>query len=85
MARPQEKPQREKITALGKLFCRRLKELRAERGLNQIDFAKKAGLTQQFVSKLESGRAEPSLGTLEKLAKCLRVEINDLLTAPKKR
>ncbi len=55
-----------------------LKELRRWKGWNQRDLAKAAGLGQDTVSGVESGRHEPRPSTLKKLARALGVEIAEL-------
>ncbi|MEK7559202.1 MAG: helix-turn-helix transcriptional regulator [Patescibacteria group bacterium] len=44
---------------------------RIEKGLSQTQLAKKMGTKQSVISRLESGRANPSVGFLQKLAKAL--------------
>jgi len=44
---------------------------RAERGLTQERLAKKLGTKQSAIARLESGRANPSIGFLKKLAQAL--------------
>lgn len=46
----------------------RLKELRLERGLRQVDLAKKIGISPSFICKIECKWAEPNLQTWEELA-----------------
>jgi transcriptional regulator with XRE-family HTH domain len=55
-----------------------LKELRRRKGWNQRDLAKAAGIGQDTVSSVESGRQEPRPSTLKKLARALGVEIAEL-------
>jgi transcriptional regulator with XRE-family HTH domain len=43
-------------------------ELRSRAGLTQEELARKMGTTQPVVARLESGRARPSMRTLERLA-----------------
>jgi transcriptional regulator with XRE-family HTH domain len=57
----------------------RLKELRERRGMTQADLAAKAGLSRTFLARLETARQDPTLTTLEKLAKALRVKVGRLL------
>ncbi len=63
-----------------KRFIMRLKQLRADRGITQEALAKKAGLSRVYVTRLETGKQDPSLTTLEKLAKALKVKVGELLT-----
>jgi transcriptional regulator with XRE-family HTH domain len=58
----------------------RLKALRkARNNMTQEELAKRAGLTRGYVARLETGRHDPALSTLEKLAKALRVKVAELL------
>jgi len=60
-------------------FVMRLKKVRAQRRLSQEELADKAGVSRQYLSRLEIGRHDPSLSTLVKLAKALRVKPGELL------
>ena len=53
-------------------------KVRMEKGLTQKDLAKKMGTKQSVISRLESGRANPSVAFLRKLAEALssHLEIN---------
>ncbi len=57
----------------------RIKALRAERGWSQEVLANKAGLARAYLARLEIGRHDPSLSTLVKLAKALRVTVGKLV------
>ena len=57
----------------------RLRQLRADRGLTQEALAKKAELSRVYVARLETGKQDPTLTTLTKLAKALRVKLTALL------
>jgi transcriptional regulator with XRE-family HTH domain len=56
----------------------RIKQLRAERALQQRQLAEKAALTPSMVSQIESGRLTPSLHTLGRIAAALGVTIASL-------
>jgi transcriptional regulator with XRE-family HTH domain len=57
-----------------------LRRLRQAQDLTQAQLAKRAGVTQGYVAKLESGaKKSPSLGTLKKLARVLGVPVAALL------
>ena len=43
-------------------------DVRSRAGLTQTQLARKMGTTQPVVARLESGRARPSMRTLERLA-----------------
>ncbi len=63
---------------LGYQVARALIKLRLELGLTQEELARKAGVPQSVIARLESGRHLPSLRSLEKLARRLglRVEVS---------
>lgn len=60
-------------------FTERLKELRKEKGLNQIEIANYFGTSQPAYQAWESGRRTPAQKSLEKLAKFFNVSVSYLL------
>ena len=57
-----------------------VKKLREDQGLTQAALAKRAGVTEAYVSMIESGkRTTPSLPTLKRLARALGVAVVELL------
>jgi len=60
-------------------MAKRLQQLRALRGLSQRDLAQRAGISREYIARLETARQDPTLRTLEKLAKALRVRVSTLL------
>ncbi|KUK10668.1 MAG: Transcriptional regulator, XRE family [Clostridia bacterium 41_269] len=56
-------------TGLGK----KLKKLREEQGITQAELAKGAGVSAGLIGQIEQGRVQPSLQTIEKIAKELGV------------
>jgi transcriptional regulator with XRE-family HTH domain len=57
----------------------RLRRLRAGQGMTQEILAKKAGISRVYVARLETGKQDPTLTTLKKLAKALKVKVGGLL------
>jgi transcriptional regulator with XRE-family HTH domain len=55
-----------------------IRELRIDAGLSQVVFAEKSGLFQTYLSRIENGKANPSLNALEVISKTLGVSIFDL-------
>jgi transcriptional regulator with XRE-family HTH domain len=55
-------------------FGNNLRALRAKRGISQEDLAESADLHKNMVGLLERGRRNPSLVTITKLAKALKVK-----------
>ncbi len=56
-----------------------IKRLRAKHGLTQQALARKAGVTREYIARLETGQHDPALSTLTKLAKALKVKMTELL------
>jgi transcriptional regulator with XRE-family HTH domain len=57
----------------------RLKNIRKKRGLTLRALGKAANVSHSFIADIESGRSNPSLDTLEALAKALDVPIIDII------
>ena len=62
-----------------KRLAMRLKRLRAKRALTQEQLAKRAGVSHGYRARLEIGMHDPSLSTLAKLAKALKVTVAELV------
>ncbi len=64
------------IRRIGKM----LKALREQKGLTQIELARKAKIDQSYLARLESGdRSNPSLEKIQMLAKALKVKVAELV------
>ena len=57
----------------------RLRTRREELGISQADLAKRAGISREYLGRLERAQQDPTLGMLEKLAKALKVKVTELL------
>ena len=60
-------------------FGMRLKEIREQKGMTQEELAKRADVSRAYLSRLEMGRHDPPLSTVEKLAKALGVKAAKLI------
>ena len=60
-----------------------LKETRIDKGLTQEEVADRIGLTRQAVSAYESGKRQPGIDILMKLAEIYEVNIENLLYGKK--
>ncbi len=58
---------------------RRLKKLREDRDMSRAELAEEAGITREYVRRLEAGEQDPTLGVLQKIAKSLGVKLEDLV------
>ena len=50
-----------------------IKDLRQQKGFKQTDFAVKCGLSQSYLSSIEKGKKEPTLGILKQIANALAI------------
>jgi len=58
----------------------RLQQIRKRRGLTQAALAQKLKFSLSYVARLEQGRHDPPLSTVEKLAKALKVTVAYLVS-----
>jgi transcriptional regulator with XRE-family HTH domain len=65
--------------SLEEAFGQILKELRKEKGLSQEELAHKSGLDRTFISLLERGKRQPSLGTITSIAGVLELPASDFV------
>lgn len=59
-------------------FNERLKKLREEKGLTQVQLSELTGITARQIQKYEGGKARPRLDAAEMLAKALDVSTDEL-------
>lgn len=64
------------------MFGLRIKQLRARAGLTQEELADRCGLFRTYMSRIESGLANPTLVVMHTLASGLEVAPPQLLEAP---
>jgi len=57
----------------------RIRKLREARNVSQVDLARRAKVTREHLNRLEAGRYDPSVGTLQRIAKALGVSVTELL------
>lgn len=56
-----------------------VRRIRLEKGFTQKDFCKKVGLDAAYLSNIENGNMNPTVTTVEKIAKALGVSNEDLI------
>jgi len=54
-----------------------IKKLRQKVGISQTELARKAGVSQAHIAKIESGKVDPRFSTVEKILRCLKDEEKD--------
>lgn len=57
---------------------KRIQEIRVEKNISQQDLAARCNFEKSNMSRLEAGRANATLSTLEVVAKALEVNIKEL-------
>lgn len=68
-------PQRKERSSLRENIGQELVSFRKRAGLTQRDLAEKTGIDQAVISKIESGKANPSLSTIEDLCEGVGVNV----------
>lgn len=61
-------------------FGKKVKEERLKQRLSQEDLAERAGLHRTYIGMIERAEKNITLGNIEKVAKALKLNINELLT-----
>jgi HTH-type transcriptional regulator/antitoxin HipB len=72
-------------TDLQAVFGENLKAARLKAGLKQSELAEKTGLTQQYLSLIETGRKNVTLRTMMELAKIVGQEVSVMLRRTRSR
>jgi transcriptional regulator with XRE-family HTH domain len=60
-------------------LARNVKELRLSANMSQADLADQAKIRQPLISKLEHAKGNPTLDSIVKIARALRVTVIELL------
>lgn len=61
-----------------KKLGRRISEIRKIKGITQEGLAEKADLTVSYISKIETGKKNPTIAVIEKIAQAMGVDIYQL-------
>jgi len=67
-----------------KLVGQNVRRIRFRKGLTQVELAKLSGYRQQYLSGLERGRRNPTVVTLQRLARAMGVSHVDLVRPNRK-
>lgn len=57
----------------------RIRYLRKEKKMSQLDLALESGINRNYISDLEKGRRNPTISVLNKLAIALNIDLATLL------
>ncbi len=58
---------------------RRIQKLRQDKDISQVTMAEMIGVSATYVGFIEQGVRNPSIATLDKIARVLRVKMSELL------
>jgi transcriptional regulator with XRE-family HTH domain len=61
------------------IFGRHVRNYRHEAGLTQADASARCGIYQNYLSRIESGKANPTINIMAALAETLHIELYKLL------
>jgi transcriptional regulator with XRE-family HTH domain len=67
----------------GALVARNIRRLRVAKGLSQEVLAVDAEIDRTYVSRLERGLENPTVAVLERIAKALSANIEEMFKAPR--
>jgi transcriptional regulator with XRE-family HTH domain len=70
---------RANMNTLSKQFGKKVRQIRLDKKLSQGDIARRLKLHRSYISGIERGVRNPSLGVVEKIAKALGVSARNLL------
>jgi transcriptional regulator with XRE-family HTH domain len=62
-----------------KRMAGRIQRLREARGWSQQELAKRARISREYLARLETGRQDPRVSVLLKVARALNTTIDDLV------
>ena len=62
-----------------KKFAKNMKKVREAKGMSQGDIFRATKIDRAYICNLETGKQNPTLETIEKIARALGVEIDKLL------
>lgn len=67
------------MTELSSKFRQTLKHIRTKKKMSQGDIARALEVHRAYISGIESGKRNPTLATIKKLADALKVSADELL------
>ena len=63
---------------LSKQFGSCIRSLRQQTGMSQVEFGERCGFYQTYLSRVENGKANPTLNAIEVIANALGLTVFDL-------
>lgn len=56
-----------------------VRRIREEKGMTQVELCRKLEVDRAYMSNIENGKKNPTLATIEKIAKALGVSLDELI------
>lgn len=67
-----------KTTEVHQKIAKNIQRIRKEKALSQEELAHKAGLNRAYIGYIERGERKPSVDTLNKISKALKIKLQVL-------
>lgn len=68
-------------SSVGALVARNIRARRTERGMTVSELAERSGVSRRMLTLIEQGRANPSLGTVERIGRAIGADFAELVGA----
>ena len=59
-------------------LCSKIKILRKSRGVSQEDLAKQSEITRTYLTQIENGKVNPSIGKIKKISENLNISLCEM-------
>jgi transcriptional regulator with XRE-family HTH domain len=69
------------VSSLAQRFGEYVRDMRLAQGLSQAEFGERCGFYQTYLSRIERGRANPTLNAIEVIANALGVTVFEMFAA----
>ncbi|WP_293189090.1 helix-turn-helix transcriptional regulator [Ottowia sp.] len=69
------------MSSLAQRFGEYVRDMRLAQGLSQAEFGERCGFYQTYLSRIERGRANPTLNAIEVIANALGVTVFEMFAA----
>jgi len=66
------------IKSISTKLGQNLKKIRLQKNMSQGDIARSLNVDRGYISTIENGKKNPTLATMEKIAKALGVQVGEL-------
>lgn len=67
-------------SVIHKTIAKNIARIRKEKGITQEALAYQAGLNRAYIGYIERGERKPTIETVEKIARVLRIQTKELLS-----